>query len=172
MKLCEFIVSDENIYLAIYAVKSYVFDPQLLDREDKELLNSLMDPFNEEIIFKVIEDVKQIVLRIIDDDNYLFESQVYFKPKDYVEVEPVYRPIHTAKLEQLIAMVAVLHPLIYEIPDGRDSWKLNLSNYSRLIPNNFYGNRVSTRPEHLFKKWNMNQWAMPLSQLFDSSVVV
>ena len=54
MKLCEFIVSDENIYLAIYAVKSYVFDPQLLDREDKELLNSLMDPFNEEIIFKVI----------------------------------------------------------------------------------------------------------------------
>lgn len=155
MKLREFIVSDENIYLAIYAVKSYVFDPQLLDREDKELLNSLMDPFNEEIIFKVIEDVKQIVLRIIDDDNYLFESQVYFKPKDYVEGEPVYRPIHTAKLEQLIAMVAVLHPLIYEIPDGRDSWKLNLSNYSRLIPNNFYGNRVSTRPEDLFKKWNI-----------------
>ena len=28
-------------YMAIYAVRSYVFDPQLLDIEDRELLNSL-----------------------------------------------------------------------------------------------------------------------------------
>lgn len=154
MRLREFILSDSNIYLAIYAVKSYVFDQQLLDREDKELLNSLLDPFNEEIIYRVIEDVKNIVENIIDDKHYLFEAQVYFKPKDYDDGELIYRPIHTAQLIQLIAMVAVMHPLIYEIPDSKDNWKLSLSNYSRLIPNNFYGNRVSKRPEELFKKWS------------------
>ena len=154
MRLREFILSDSNIYLAIYAVKSYVFDPQLLDRKDKELLNSLLDPFNEEIIYRVIEDVKYIVENIIDDKHYLFEAQVYFKPKDYDDGELIYRPIHTAQLIQLIAMVAVMHPLIYEIPDSKDNWKLSLSNYSRLIPNNFYGNRVSKRPEELFKKWS------------------
>lgn len=154
MRLREFILSEQNIYLAIYAVKSYVFDPQLLDREDKELLNFLLDPFNEELIYRVIEDVKNIVENIIDNDCYLFETQVYFKPKDYLATELIYRPIHTSQLKQLIAMVAVMHPLIYEIPDSKDSWKLNLSNYSRLIPNNFYGNRVSRKPEELFKKWN------------------
>ena len=154
MRLREFVLSDQNIYLAIYAVKSYVFDPQLLDREDKELLNSLLDPFNEEIIYRVIEKVKNIVEKIIEDDHYLFEVQVYFKPKDYDEGELIYRPIHTAQLIQLIAMVAVMHPLIYEIPDSKDNWKLSLSNYSRLIPNNFYGNRVSKKPEELFKKWS------------------
>lgn len=51
MKLREYILSQENIYLAIYAVRSYVFDPQLLDIEDRELLNSLSDPFDEELIF-------------------------------------------------------------------------------------------------------------------------
>ncbi len=64
------------------------------------------------------------------------------------------RPIHIAKLVQLIAMVALMHPLIYELPCEEKYWKLNLSNYSRLIPNNFYGNRVSLKPEELFKKWN------------------
>lgn len=44
--LRKFILDEKNIYLAIYAVKSYVFDPQLLGKGDKELLNLLLDPFN------------------------------------------------------------------------------------------------------------------------------
>lgn len=154
MALREYILCEKNIYLAIYAVKSYVFDPQLLDRKDKELLNALVDPFNEEQINETISNVKEILNNILDDENYLFKVQVYYKPKAYEKDGPVYRPIHTAKLEELIAMVALLHPLIYEIPDEKNDWRLNLSNYSRLIPNNFYGNRVSKRPEELFKKWN------------------
>lgn len=154
MKLRSYLLSDENIYLAIYAVRSYVFDPQLLDSDDKKLLNDLMDPFDEETIFEVITDVKGIIKHILDEDDYLFKTQVYFKPKEYQNGECIYRPIHTAKLDQLIAMVAIMHPLIYEIATRDEEWKLNLSNYSRLIPKNFYGNRVSKKPEDLFKKWN------------------
>lgn len=157
MSLREYILCDENIYLAIYAVKSYVFDRELLDREDRELLNELSDPFHEELIKAVILDVRKVLEKILEDDSYLFETQVYYKPKEYDEKtqEKIYRPIHTASLKQLIAMVALMHPLIYEIPKEENSWKLNLSNYSRLIPNNFYGNRVSKRPEELFKTWSV-----------------
>lgn len=155
MRLRKYILDNKNIYLAIYAAKSYVFDSQLLDKEDKELLNSLADPFNEELISKTIQRVRKILENVLDDEkNEMFQTQVYFKPKDYIDNKVVYRPIHTAKLEQLIAMVAMLHPLIYEIPNEENQWKLKLSNYSRLIPNNFYGNRVSKRPERLFKNWS------------------
>lgn len=155
MKLREYILSSKNIYLAIYAVKSYVFDTEILSIKDKELLNDLSDPFNENLINEVIYNVRAILKKILDDEEYLFRTKVYYKPKDYENEKPVYRPIHTAELRQLIAMVSLLHPLIYEIPMEEKNWKLNLSNYSRLIPNNFYGNRVSRKPEELFKRWNV-----------------
>lgn len=154
MTLQDYILDEKNIYLAIYAVKSYIFEPQLLDRKDKELLNKLVDPFNEDEIEETIKEVQKILSSILEDKDYLFETQVYYKPKDYKDNKAIYRPIHTASLVQLIAMVALLHPLIYEIPSENNNWKLNLSNYSHLIPNNFYGNRVSKKPEELFKKWN------------------
>lgn len=153
MKLRDYILSNENIYLAVYAVRSYVFDPQLLDLKDKELLNSLSDPFNEKQISEIIHDVKIILQDILDKEEYLFKTRVYFKPKSFEDGNPIYRPIHTASLKQLISMVALLHPFIYELPSDSNKWNLNLSNYSRLIPNNFYGNRVSLKPEELFKDW-------------------
>jgi hypothetical protein len=155
MSLTKYIKSNENIYLAIYAVKSFVFEAPLLDKKDKELLNMLLDPFNEEIINQTIEKVRDVLISVLKKRDKLFEVQVYFKPKDYKDDKPSYRPIHTASLITLIAMVAMLHPLIYEIPTEDNDWKLNLSNYSRLIPNNFYGNRVSKNPEELFKKWGV-----------------
>ena len=152
MNLRDFITSNENIYLAIYSVRSYVFDQQLLDLEDKKDLIKLSDPFNEELLFQLIKKIRKNIIDILDTEK-LFEVQVYFKPKDYREGEAIYRPIHTASLEQLITMVTLLQPLIYEIPNDK-SGRIYLSNYSRLIPRNFYGNRVSKRPEELFEKWN------------------
>ena len=154
MKLRDYILSNKNIYLAIYAVRSYVFDPCLLTHEDKVLLNILADPFNEDKLNAVVENVRKRLAAILDNEKCFFDTEVYFKPKEYNEVQPIYRPIHTAKLIELIAMVALLNLLVYEIPTEKNNWKLNLSNYSRLIPNNFYGNRVSKRPEELFERWN------------------
>lgn len=147
----DYVLSDKNIYIAIYSVKSYVFEPGLLSTDDKKLLNMLQDPFDEKIIFQVIKEVKNIIEKIIKDESNLFEVQVYFKPKKYEDGKEIFRPIHTADLKSLIAMAALLNVLIYDTSDDR----IKLSNYSRLIPNNFYGNRVSDNPEQLYKKWNI-----------------
>ena len=147
----DYVLSDKNIYIAIYSVKSYVFEPGLLSTDDKKLLNMLQDPFNEKIIFQVIKEVKNIIKKIIKDESNLFKVQVYFKPKKYEDGKEIFRPIHTADLKSLIAMAALLNVLIYDTSDDR----IKLSNYSRLIPNNFYGNRVSDNPEQLYKKWNI-----------------
>lgn len=151
ISLYDYIISDENIYLSIYSAKSYILNKSLLGKKDKELLNSLNDPFNENIIYETTKSVKEIVKKILDDKDYLFKTQVYFKPKKY-EDKPLYRPVHSAELLQLIAMVTVLNPLIY---DYSKKDKLTLSNYSRLIPHNFYGNCISEKPEELYKKWNI-----------------
>lgn len=48
----------------------------------------------------------------------------------------------------------MLHLFVYEIPEEEEGDpKLRLSNLSRLIPSDFYGNRVSVKPEYLFKPW-------------------
>ncbi|MDY2795036.1 MAG: hypothetical protein SPG13_07870 [Peptostreptococcus porci] len=152
MNLREYITSDSNIYLAIYSMKSYVFEPELLDRKDKILFNTLLDNFDEKKNSEMISKVRERLNLILDKDNY-FETKVFFKPKDTVKNEFEFRPIHTANLVELIAMVSLLNILIYEIPSKKDNYKLKLSNFSRLIPSNFYGNRVSLEPEQLFKPW-------------------
>ena len=154
MNIKDFVLSKQNIYWAIYSVKSYVFERKLLDYKEKQTLSSLCDPFNENKIINIIKKVRYKLKKILDDESYLFKIKVYFKPKDIDENNQiVFRPIHTTNLLDLIAMVSLLHALIYEIPDKNNNWKLHLSNYSRLIPNNFYGNKISKYPEELFEKW-------------------
>ena len=41
----EYLLSDENIYHAIYSLESYVFDYELLEPEDKILFHRLKDKF-------------------------------------------------------------------------------------------------------------------------------
>lgn len=155
MNIKDFVLSQQNIYLAIYSVKSYVFERKLLNYDDKQLLSSLCDPFNEKIINGVIEEVRNKLKNILENKSCLFKIKVYYKPKSMSDDNKgiIFRPIHTANLSDLIAMVSLLHALIYEIPDENNNWKLHLSNYSRLIPNNFYGNKISKYPEELFEKW-------------------
>lgn len=156
MNLKEYILSDENIYLAIYSVKSYVFDSQLLDDDDYDLLLRLQDNFDEKLIRQITKDVRSIIKKVLEQEETYFKTKVYFKPKKYIqEGQYEFRPIHVSPLRHQIAMVAMLNILIYERADCKDNRKLVLSNYSRLLPNNFLGNRVSLRPETLFIPWNI-----------------
>lgn len=95
---------------------------------------------------------------MIDNDNCFIEAEVYFRPKKLKDKRRVsYRPLHTTDIISQIAIVAMLHLLVYEIADVER--KLYLSNVSRLLPGNFYGNRTSLNPEVLFKPWKQQYQA-------------
>ena len=153
-----FLLSDQNIYHAVYSLRSYIFDFELLEKEDKERYYQLQDKFDEIGIKKVIEMVRQKITELIDNDDCYVEAEVYFRPKKLKNDGKVgYRPLHTADLISQIALVAMLHLLVYEIADV--DRKLYLSNVSRLLPGNFYGNRISLNPEVLFKPWKQQYQA-------------
>lgn len=148
-KILSRVTSDTNIFLSIFTVESYIQNKELLNDKDIELLNKLHDPFidNSRLIKKIKDKLKEI---LTDNDKY-FEVSVYFKPKKYDEEKGVvFRPLHTARLIDQIAMVAMLQVLVYDVDD---ECKLVPSQLSRLIPNNFYGNRISYDGQKLFKPW-------------------
>ena len=148
----KYLLSDENIYLSIYSLNSYVFEYDLLDASDRELYHSLQDKFDKKVINIVVLEVRKRIEELLDKDDEFIEVKVYFKPKKMSEDGLEFRPLHTTDLITQIAIVAMLHLFVYEIPREKD-YKLLLSNLSRLIPTDFYGNRVSTKPESLFKPW-------------------
>lgn len=151
-KYREHLLSDINIYLAIYSLNSYIFEYNLLKPEDRHLYHQLQDKFDERLVSKVTEDVKKRIKQLLDDPDEFIQAKVYFKPKKLVDGKLEFRPLHTTDLITQIAIVSMLHLFVYEIPEKENS-KLTLSNLSRLIPSDFYGNRVSVKPESLFKPW-------------------
>lgn len=143
--------SEQNIYLALYSVDSYISNKELLSKRDREELIKLRDKFDEKNIKKWIKIVKERLHQLIDDTDYL-HAKIYFKPKKYDEENDkvIFRPIHSSCICDQITAVAMLNILIY----GFDAENvITMSNLSRLIPHNFYGNRVAFEPEHLFKPW-------------------
>ena len=153
-KCGRFLLSDENIYLSIYSLNSYVFEYNLLNTEDRILYHRLQDKFDARLINRVITRVRKQIIELLDEDKYI-EAKVYFKPKKLSENgELEFRPLHSTDLITQIAIVSMLHLFVYEIPEEEEGDpKLRLSNLSRLIPSDFYGNRVSVKPEYLFKPW-------------------
>ena len=149
-----YLLSDENIYLSIYSLNSYIFEYNLLSTKDRVLYHRLQDKFDGVYIDRVIQWVRKRIMELLMEDNYI-EAKVSFKPKKLSEDGKVeFRPLHTTDLVTQIAIVSMLHLVIYEIPlEGEKNPKLELSNLSRLIPSDFYGNRVSVQPEYLFKPW-------------------
>ncbi len=144
----ERLFSEKNIYLAIYSVDSYISNKELLDPIDQEYLIKFRDKFNWEFIEDFINKVKLRLEDVIHKDKYL-KAKVFFKPKKYDD-KPIFRPLHSANLLDQITAVAMLNVLIYDFDEEN---KISMSNFSRLIPHNFYGNRVAYEPEHLFKPW-------------------
>lgn len=69
------------------------------------------------------------------DKNDLFTIKVYFKLKSCDDEELKFRPMHTARLTDLICMVSILIPLMYD--DDYTTGKRNLSDLSKLLPHNF-----------------------------------
>lgn len=143
--------SEQNIYMALYSVESYISNKELLNKEDKEELNRLKDKFDKVNIDRWIKQIQKRLHQLIDGTLYL-HTKIFFKPKKYdVENEKVvFRPIHSACLLDQITAVTMLNILIYDF-DTENA--ISMSNLSRLIPHNFYGNRIAFEPERLFIPW-------------------
>lgn len=137
-----------NIFLALFSVHSYIANEELLTKEDREAYDELRDIFDEDNINRWVSLVYDRLHELIYEDKYL-EAKVYFKPKKY-DNGPVFRPLHHASLLDQITAVAMLNLLIY---DFDNHGKVGMSDLSRLIPHNFYGNRVAYDIEHLFTPW-------------------
>lgn len=145
------LLSDQNIFHAIYYVDSYIQNKELLSEEDLKLLDEIHDVFFDQS--STIRKVKAIINKLVNDEDYYLNIDVYFKPKKYEDKNKniVFRPLHTANLLSQIAMVSMLQILIYDLKEDK---KLIPSNMSRLIPDNFYGNRVDYSGNGIFKPWS------------------
>ena len=165
------ILDERNIFSAIYSLESYVFEKGLLDTKypvflfneegivtetiasnDLELYYALSDKHNMVLIEKVIRVCQLQLQWLFADKSNLFEAKVYFKLKGLDEKGKLkFRPLHIARLTDLICMVSILNCLMYE--DDYTAGVRSLSDLSKLVPHNFYGNIPSTDVQYLFHRW-------------------
>lgn len=148
-KLYKSILDSQNIYNAIFALESYVFEKGLLDDSDLSLYYSLGDKYNIDVIQQIIDKCEARLKQLLSSQDDLFKVKVYFKIKKYDDGKIKYRPMHTASLIDQICMVCLLQPLMFDDSSG----ERKLSDLSKLIPHNFYGNIPSTDVGRLFKRW-------------------
>ncbi len=161
----ERILNEQNIFSAIFCLESYVFDKGLLDtdtpiteennqiiaKNDLELYYALSDKHNVILIEKIIHLCIKRLKHLFEDKNELFSIKVFFKMKSYDDGILKFRPLHTARLIDLICMVSILIPLMYD--DDYEKGKRSLSDLAKLVPHNFYGNIPCTNVQYLFHKW-------------------
>lgn len=150
MNLRDTVLSDRNIYNAIYALRSYTFEKGLLSDDDVDLYHRLSDKYDFGFIQSVISECRVRIKNMLQTDE-LFEIEVYFKLKKYDEETGrfSFRPIHTASLIDQICMMCMLMPLMFN--DKREG--RHLSELSKLIPHSFYGNLPSTKVDEIFVRW-------------------
>jgi hypothetical protein len=147
--LYQLILSKQNIYNAIYALDSYIFEKGLLSKDDIGLYYRLKDKYDKLFIEDIIDKCRAQLTKILSSEDNLFEVEVFFKLKKYDKEMVKYRPMHTATLIDQICMVCMLMPLMFDDSSG----ERKLSDLSKLLPHNFYGNMPSTNVGMLFKKW-------------------
>lgn len=149
MSLREYIVSDTNIYNAIYCLESYIFEKGLLSEDDLACYVRLTDKYDFVFIDDVMKRCKCRLESILSSDA-LFSIKVYFKIKKWdVEEYVKYRPMHTASLVDQICMVCMLLPLMFSDRNGHRE----RSELTKFIPHNFFGNIPSTDVSMLFEPW-------------------
>lgn len=126
---------------------------EIIASNDLELYYALADKHNVELISKVIECCQRKLKWLLADKGNLFDATVYFKLKNYdADSKKLnFRPMHTARLTDLICMVSIMNCLMFD--DDLEIGKRKLSDLSKLLPHNFYGNIPSTDVQYLFHKW-------------------
>ena len=79
MSLRETILSRQNIYSAIYALRSYISEPYLLGESDLIMYHQLSDKFDfDGLVEHVMEKCEKELTSILNVSNHLFNVSVYF----------------------------------------------------------------------------------------------
>ena len=65
-------------------MNSYVFEYNLLEADDRILYHRLQDKFDRVCVDDTISKVRNRIIELLDEDNYI-EAKVYFKPKKYLK---------------------------------------------------------------------------------------
>ena len=167
--LIQKVLSDENIFSAIYSVESYISEVNLLPKEDLELFYKLKDKYNTVIIEEIIDECKKLLRNVLYSGEY-FEIKVFFKAKKWDDKAHCikYRPIHTASLITQICIVCLLNQIMFkESKDG----KRELSDLAQLIPSNFYGNIPTLESERIFYDWRQKykEYTEKVIQTYDEA---
>lgn len=149
-RLRQRLLSEKNIFLAIYLMDSWLLNRELLNEVDLKRFWSLRDAFNQKYIAKTIKNVQHSIIKVLDNADQFFSAMVFFKPKDQKDGQTIFRPLHTAALIDQIAIISMLQVLVFEMGDEGE---LVPSELSRMLPSNFYGNRISYDGRELFKPW-------------------
>lgn len=154
MSIKDKICDSRNIYAAMYALPGFLKETGLVGcvrNEDVELLQSLRRSryiVNESFL----EECKSVLEDKFDKDDDLFTVRLFFKYKGEKDGKADYRPIHTADIKTLVCLQAIANVLMFD--DDLDGGTRQLSPLAKLVPQNFYGNRLDTKPEYLYKKWS------------------
>lgn len=149
-KLYEFIISETNIFSAIYSLESYIFEKNLLNKKDLKLYYKLQDKYDKITIEDTISKCKKKLEEVLIEDNF-FDIEVFFKIKKINDLGKIeFRPLHTADLITQICLVSMLNIIMFSTNLNS---KRQLSDISQLLPSNFYGNLPSIEYENIFCDW-------------------
>lgn len=153
MSLRDRILSDTNIYAAIHALPNTLREKSLICGNHQQYLHDLTDIYkygasHDELITRC----RQKILDAIDNElRQLFKVSFFLKFKDFEDGIGKYRPIHNCDIETHICLLAMLQALCFE--DNYEKGTRELSGLSTLIPDNYWGNRISTNGNEIYKPW-------------------
>lgn len=151
MTLINRVLDERNIYAAIYALPSFINEVGLLKKEDSRKYNTLcLCRYLEDKDF--VPSCKQILKKALEDEEFLFSISVHFQLKKVKEDElPEYRPIHSADIKTLVCLQALANIVFYD--DNLEKGIRQINPICMLVPDNFWGNRLTDQVEYIYKNW-------------------
>lgn len=187
MSIRDRVLSEQNIYAAIYALENSIGNKELICNKD---LNGFRDIYNQKNVLGKIKEVKNRLIEVIDEEDKFLKCKIYFKPKDLKNKDVIFRPIHHFEdLIDCVAAIAMLNVLIYDEEDicehcttlktcpkkkrnqgecERNGKKVTVSNLVKLLPDDFYGNKISHDLSQIYMPWQRQyrDYTSKASELF------
>lgn len=147
------ILSDTNIYAAIHALPNTLREKSLICGDQQRYLKDLREVYRYGASHdKFISHCKDKLEKALDDEfSEPFKVSFFLKFKDFEDGCAQYRPIHNCDIATHVCLLAMLQTLCFE--DDYEKRTRELSGLSKLIPNNYWGNRISTNGNEIYKPW-------------------